>query len=100
MKIYKLEQDIVNGYDTYDSCVVIAESKEDARKIHPSEYITHIKEGKWMGTYSQGGEYETENNEHSTWVHFEDIDQIIVTCLGTAKKGIKRGVVIASFHAG
>ena len=33
MKIYLLEQDLNNGYDTYDSVVVIAENENEARKI-------------------------------------------------------------------
>lgn len=35
MNIYLISQDHVNGYDTFDSAVVIAASEEDARRIHP-----------------------------------------------------------------
>lgn len=33
MNLYLLKQEINTGYDTYDSCVVAAESEEDARVI-------------------------------------------------------------------
>ena len=36
LKIYKLSQTENRGYDTYDSCVVIAESPEAARQISPT----------------------------------------------------------------
>ncbi len=35
MNIYLLEQDCVDGYDTYDSAVVIAENGTEAKYIHP-----------------------------------------------------------------
>lgn len=38
MNLYLISQSINNGYDTYDSAVVAAESKDKARCIHPSEY--------------------------------------------------------------
>ena len=43
MKMYLISQTLVEGYDTYDSAVVSAESPEDARTIHPSGFTTHIK---------------------------------------------------------
>lgn len=35
MNIYLLEQDVNDGYDTYDSCVVYAMSEDEAKDIHP-----------------------------------------------------------------
>ena len=35
MKLYKLHQNINTGYDTFDSAVVVANSAEEAQKIHP-----------------------------------------------------------------
>lgn len=99
MKLYLISQDKVKGYDTYDSAVVAAKDKEDARTIHPSRFVTHHKNGKWMGTYSGGanigGEYV---NECSSWVRFSDIECVNVDYLGTTKKD--RGVICASFNAG
>lgn len=97
MNIYLLEQDLNNGYDTYDSCVVIAESEEAARNIHPSSFVTHVKDGKWMGTYTKGGEYEQDSYD---WVPYSRIDEIKVTLIGTALESKEPGVVCASFNAG
>lgn len=97
MNIYLLKQRIENGYDTYDSCVVVAENEDAARRTHPSEYVTHYKNGKFMGTYQKGGEYE---NDSPGWVLFSQIDQIEVSLIGVAADGIKPGVVCASFNAG
>lgn len=99
MKVYLLTQSLVSDWDTYDSVVVIAQNEEEARTIHPSEFVTHIKDGKWMGTYSrpEGGEYE---NESYDWVKFADIDKITVKEIGTANEDQTRGVLLASFNAG
>ena len=105
MNIYLLSQSEVDGYDTYDSCVVAAENEEDARQIHPSEFVTHVKDGKFMGTYSDtalngkaGKEYENDNGYE--WVSYRDINLIEVKLIGVADEGIKRGVICASFNAG
>ena len=95
MKLYLITQNIVNGWDTYDSAVVSAESPEDARKIHPSEYVTHMTNGKWFGTFTRGGEYE---NESSCWVKYSEIEQVQTEYLGETDR--ERGVILASFNAG
>ena len=95
MKLYLITQNIENGYDTYDSAVVAAESPEDARKIHPSEFVTHVTNNKWHGTYTKGGEYE---NETSCWVNYSEIGQVQTEYLGETERD--RGVVLASFNAG
>lgn len=101
MNIYLLSQDIVNGWDTYDSCVVVAENEIDARATHPSEHITHHRNGKWMGTYTGGdnigGEYE---NESCSWVSFVDVSRVDVKLIGVASDHIKKGVICSSFNAG
>ena len=97
MKIYLLSQDIVNGYDTYDSAVVIAENEDEARKIHPNSLVTHITNGQWMGTYSGGEEYEKESFD---WVRCSDIDKISVKYIGEADTIQQKGVVLASYNAG
>ncbi len=35
MKLFKIYQSINTGYDTFDSAVVVADSAEEAQKIHP-----------------------------------------------------------------
>ena len=95
MKLFLLTQDVVKDFDTYDSVVVSAENENDARNIHPSEFVTHITNGKWHGTYSDGGEY---IKESSDWVECSEIHRINVEYLGETHK--ERGVILASFNAG
>ena len=103
MKIYKLYLNESLGYDSYDSCVVVAKNGNEARKIHPSRYVTHHKDGKWMGTYSGGNKkgQEYENNTGGDWLSYQYIDKINVICVGFAGKQFKQGdVICASFNAG
>ena len=99
MKLYLITQDIVNDFDTYDSAVVAAKSPKDAKTIHPSGFVTHITDGKWMGTYSGGnnigGEYEAESSD---WVKYSDIENVKAEYLGETEQ--ERGVILASFNAG
>lgn len=99
MNLYLISQDINNGYDRYDSAVVAAKNALDARRIHPSKYVTHIKDYKWMGTVRYG-EHKGEKYEFgdTEWVGYKDIDKIKVEYLGETDR--KRGVVLASFKAG
>lgn len=100
MNLYLLSQNVVDGYDTYDSCVVCAEDEKEARLIHPSSFVTHYDDKNWFGTYTKGGEYITEGDYCRTWVAREDVDQIEVTFLGVASEATKKGVILASFNAG
>ncbi len=79
MKLYLLKQDVVHGYDTYDSAVVAARSEMTARWVHPSKY-----EEDWNGV------------EEYTWCAKEDVK---VTYLGEATKGIKAGIIVSSFNS-
>lgn len=47
MNIYLLSQNVNNGYDTYDSMIIIAESKENAIKLSIKE------KGHWAGYNSE-----------------------------------------------
>jgi len=76
LNLYLIYQYLNNGYDTYDSAVVAAESDGDARSIHPSGY------DKWA---------------YDTWCK---PDQVKVTIIGKAEDNMKRGVICASFNAG
>ena len=101
MKLYLISQDENDGWDTYDSAVVVAENEVDARSIHPSEYVTHIKNGEWMGTYSMnyhrnpGGEYTISAGD---WLPISRVGSVNVKYLG--ETNLNRGVVLASFNAG
>jgi hypothetical protein len=64
-------------WDTYSDAVVCAKTADDARTIHPS-----------------GEPWEKGHG----WT--SDPKEVKVKLLGTAARGVKRGVVCASFHAG
>lgn len=82
MKIYLLTQDENSGYDTYDSCVVVAESAQDAKTITPSG-----------NTFK-----ENTNGYYNDWA--DTFDGIEVEEIGEANDRQRRGVICASFNAG
>ena len=79
MKLWLLTQDKNTDYDTFDSMIVAANTKCEARKIGPYGDIT-------KGTTCSG------------WVR--DPKDVKVEYLGMAKRGTKCGIVLASFNAG
>ena len=83
MNLYLISQNVHNGWDTYDSAVVAAESEEAARSINPS--------GKknWDGKADSWGT--------DGWCAKEDVNARLI---GKAARGIQPGVVCASFNAG
>ena len=95
MKIYKISQTVVKDWDTYDSCVVIAESKEKARETVPHRSKPYY-------VYVNGRLCNPEGEPQDGWMvgwaeHTKDVK---VEELGEAKKGMEAGVIIASFNAG
>ncbi len=80
MKLYKLEQDVISGYDTYNSIIVCAKDADEARLINP-----------------QGDEL---NDAECGWVDRKDKDKIKVTLLGEAVKGLKKGLILDSYRSG
>lgn len=83
--IYKIERISECDYDEYSDAVVIALSEDDAKTIHPNININK--------PFNLADHYHTR-----TWV--ESLDDIIVTLIGVAAVGIKRGVISSSFNAG
>ena len=95
MKLFKIWQEVNNGYDTYDSAIVAAESEEDARKSPVDVYCEwDDSENSWMFKYADGSR--KRYNNHS-WVHPDDVK---VEYIGEAKEGTEKGVIISSFNAG
>lgn len=84
MKLWRISQDVNNGYGTYDSAVVAAEDEDGARKIHPSTY--------------EGGKWWRRKESHGTWAL--SLDQVAVEFIGHAQDDVKAGVICASFNAG
>ena len=79
MYLYKLTQTEVCGYDTYDSCIVAANSVEEAKQINPNGY------------------WQTENR-YLSWPF--PPDPVSVEFIGLADPEIKEGVILASFNPG
>jgi hypothetical protein len=82
MKLWLISQNINNGYDTFDSAVVAAETEEEARSIHPKD--------DW-GLKHSSIEWDT-----SIWA---PKDKVIVEYLGTTDREIS-GIILSSFNAG
>lgn len=79
MKIWLIEQDENNNYDTYDSVVVVSASEDGARNMNP--------DGSNWG------------RALSSWA--SSPDKVKVTCIGDAAEGLEEGQVIcSSFNAG
>ena len=81
MKLYRIWQEVNNGYDTYDSAVVAATDEEDARSINPESI--------------RFDDYELIDS--SLWTERENVK---VEYIGEAADNIERSVICASFNAG
>ena len=86
MKLYRIYQTVNHDYDTLDSAIVCAESKGEARMIHPrgdprgERIADELVEGR------------------SSWVKQHHVK---VELIGRALKKMKGGTVVcASFNAG
>lgn len=77
----------------YAAVVVVAESEDEARKIHPDENVS-VKDGKWVSYFPDGDEYEI--SENNGWPLYGG--KVDVKCIGTASPEQKHGVVLASFN--
>jgi hypothetical protein len=78
MNIYLISQTKNNGYDTYDSAVVVAESEEDAKSIHPN-----------------GSDWDGVERGFGAWVSKQ---HVAAKLIGTTD--MDKCVICASFNAG
>jgi hypothetical protein len=81
MNIYRISQDIVDGWGTYDSAVVIAPDEGAAQRTHPDDNLPPSIAWRCV-----------------LWVN--DPAQVTVELIGVAAEGSKAGVVVASLNAG
>jgi len=89
-KLYLLTQNENNGYDSYDSCIVCAESEEQAKTISPGciDDVLADCDEKSKGCYT---------NNSSDWA----TTTRNVTCELIANNATcEIGVVLSSFNAG
>lgn len=77
--LYLISQTDNDGYDTFSDAVVAAWTEDEARNIHPSQYV-----------------YPGEEWDLSSWCEPISVD---VKFIGIADKDLE-GVVCACFHAG
>ncbi len=82
MKLWKLTQSEHRGWDTYDTCIVAAESEEEAKQIHPNDISTLP----W------------ETMAYHCWASIPEFVQ--AELIGEAVEGTREGVILASFNAG
>lgn len=95
-KLWLIQQDRNNGYDTFDSAIVCAKSAVAAKHISPSQF-DYWYNNAWYFKYTDG-HVEDIPSGGDTWTH---PDYVIVTCIGEANAKVKEGeVVCASFNAG
>jgi len=92
MNLYKISQDENDGYDTFDSAVVAAESEDDAKRMNPA----NIWEGLSYNDADENGRF----NDNAFGVWATNISAVKVELIGVAADGIERGVIVASFNAG
>lgn len=88
LNIYLLSQDERRQYDTYDSCVVVAESEEEAVKIHPDS--GNVVYNWWEDPMVQ-------RCNHAWASHPNNVR---VQCIGKADPSQEKGSILASFNAG
>lgn len=84
MKLYLLSQVKFKGFNTYDSCVVVAESEEQARLIRPD-----------TDTWDEVDVFDP----YEPWAHYPE--DVIVVEIGVASPHYKEPqVMCASFIGG
>lgn len=86
MNIYRISRNEDIDYDTFDSAVVIAESEDAARHIHPRDTV----EGEWW----------LDDDSYGPLSSWTSPANVIVTYLGIANDSVLPGVVCASFNPG
>lgn len=84
MKLFLISQNENEGYDVYDSAVVAAQDEAAARLIHPSSWIS--------------GDLLVDSWDDHDWA--SGPEQVEVRLIGTAVRGTKTGVLLASYRAG
>ena len=102
MNLYLLTQTENTGYDTYDSCVVIANTEEEAKLIHPGSLIYYPVANQWFWRDSGYKEYLNEGYySNDSWCKYPE--QVTVTYLGEFKGNLEdypSKIVCVSFNAG
>jgi hypothetical protein len=95
MKLWLISQSENNGYDTFDSAVVAAETEEEARLIYPGDWNDNKfwSNNEWKGRTVNGNIY---SDSGSCWT---SPDRVNVQFLADGYEG-EAGSICSSFNAG
>ena len=89
MKLYLIERTDDTDYDEYNSAVVVAGSREAAKKIHPDATFRFGENGVWIH----------KSGRQDTFPSWPPVGNITAKYIGIARKSLKAGEVIcASFN--
>ena len=95
MNLYKIHQNTNMHFNTYDSCIVVASSKKEARHINPDNFYVSWDPSKkqWFKTNVNGST--SVNRFSDTWTSPKNV---IAVKIGKAnKKYTMPMVILASF---
>jgi hypothetical protein len=92
MNLYLLTQHENTGYDTFDSCVVAADSPEDAVLINPNGDVYRSDPNSKSEGWAKGT-----TRSYDGWA--SEPSAVKAKLVGVAAEGVM-GVVCASFNAG
>ena len=93
MNIYKISQEYNWEWDVYSSAIVIAESEEAAKLIHPDVDVS------WNGTewvYDDTEEYYGSSYPNLNWCH---TDKVKVELICTTTDDIAQTVISTDYHS-
>lgn len=105
MKLWLLSQDVNDEYDTYDSCVVVAITEDNAKQIHPDGCSVFKRDiDSWTGDeqtawFTKGcfGKWFVGSANH---VWCSKPSNVMATYIGEAAEELVAGTVVcASFNA-
>lgn len=102
MNLYLLTQSDNTGYDTYDSCVVVAENKDEARCIVPGTALPRkgdFDRDCWLKQELWSDEWFPEKRPTHTWANKPSTVQVTKIGIATSEYTLPQ-VICASFNAG
>ena len=97
--LWKLSQDENNGYDTYDSAVVVSSDPMNASMVHPARFSdTKDPIFEFLWVEDSWGRIDGGHIDNGGWARPNDVK---VVCIGEAASFMNDGdVVCSSFNAG
>ena len=101
MNIYRIEQDVNEGCETYDSAIVVASSEDAARRIHPASCVDFSvtwcdAAGVWIARYHDGTSLDY--GDAASWVPTPE--QVAVVLVGVAADCYAEGTVLCASYNG